>query len=201
VKFKYIENPEVLIGVSKTEVHCSKCGKRKFCFDAEGFYGDHDLENICSSCLQSGALIGENAYSCDPDTAELIKQINDLKPNAGEEEITSEVKQKTQELEQRTPHLVTWQDWQWPCAEGDYCKFIGYGSKPFYQILAGTEDSEKFFGESLHHDFNEDAEYLWNSVLPEKMVKSYADSNDYGTLFYVFKSQYSDKIITVWDCS
>jgi uncharacterized protein CbrC (UPF0167 family) len=64
--------------------------------------------------------------TCDGDINELIRQLKDLNPLLTETEIDELAKLKTTELEKKTPKLITWQDWSWPCAEGDYCKFIGY---------------------------------------------------------------------------
>jgi len=111
--------------------------------------------------------------------------------------------QNTTELEKTTPHLVTWQDWSWPCADGDYCKFIGYGSRPFYNSLATTTTGEQLFKNSFYYNLKDDSDidYLWQDVLPEKEVKDYNDSSELATLFYVFKSLHSDTIITIWDCN
>tara|TARA_R110000737_G_C14597927_1_gene488592 strand:- start:1529 stop:1864 length:336 start_codon:yes stop_codon:yes gene_type:complete len=66
--------------------------------------------------------------------------------------------QKTIELEKTTPHLVTWQDWSWPRVVGDYCKFIGYGSRPFYNSLATKATGEQLFKNSFYFNLMDDSD-------------------------------------------
>lgn len=141
----------------------------------------------------------KDVFTCCGDVEELKRQLKVLNPTLSELEIEHIGQQKTTELEKTTPKLITWQDWNWPCADGDYCKFIGFGSKPFYKNLATNLPTEDFFKNSFY-DNDSDIDYLWKEALPDKEIKNYEDSNNYGTLFYVFKSLNSDKILTIWDC-
>lgn len=197
--FKYFYKPELYVGLRDIKTTCDTCGLEKICFDAEAFYGTDDLTSICPECLAGGKLVEKDAYTCNGDIEELEKQIKHLNPNLTNSDIQASAEQKTTDLEKTTPHLVTWQDWNWPCADGDYCKFIGYGSKPFYQKLAKQVSVEDFFRESF---YNPDSyiDNLWKEVVPDKEIRNYTDSNKYGTLFYVFESISSDKIVTTWDC-
>ena len=197
--FKYYDKPELFTGLRNTETTCDTCGQEKICFDAEAFYGTEDINSICPDCLSSGQLNEKNIFTCNGDIEELKQQLKNLNPTLTDTEIENIAQQKTTELEKTTPHLVTWQDWDWPCADGDYCKFIGFGSKPFYKNLAPDLPTEDFFKKSFY-DNGSDTDYLWKEVLPDKEIKNFEDSNKYGTLFYVFKSLNSDKILTIWDC-
>ena len=197
--FKHFDHPEFFTGLKEPETNCDICRQNKLCFDAELFYGADNLASVCPECLASGQLKKKDVFTCIGDKVQLSKQIRRLNPALGESEIENIVKQKTIELEKTTPRLLTWQDWNWPCAEGDYCKFIGYGSKPFYKELAKEIPTQDFFRSSFYEldSYNDD---LW-SILPESKIKTYHDSNQYSTLFYVFKSLNSDKIVTIWDCN
>jgi uncharacterized protein CbrC (UPF0167 family) len=197
--FKYYDKPELFTGFRDTETTCDTCGQEKICFDAAAFYGTEDLKSICPDCLLGGQLNDKNVFTCNGDIEELERQLKVLNPTLTDLEIENIAKQKTTELEKTTPHLVTWQDWSWPCADGDYCKFIGFGSKPFYKSLTTDLPTEDFFKNSFF-DSNSDTDYLWKKALPNKEIKNYQDSNKYGTLFYVFRSLNSDKILTMWDC-
>ena len=198
MKFKYFKNPELYVGLRASETICDTCGQSKRCFEAEGFYGIHNLRSICPECLGSGKLMGSGAFTCIGDSENLVEQLTQLNPGLTADEIQAIAKQKTIELENTNPSLVTWQEWPWPCADGDYCKFIGYGSKPFYISLAQGMPVEAFFKASFHEpeSWHEDQ---WTDEVPDKLIKDYEDSSQYGTLFYVFKSLHSDKIITTWD--
>lgn len=196
--FKYFDNPELFVGLRDTETICDTCRQSKLCFDAEAFYGSDDLTSVCPECLESGKLADKDAFTCEGDIENLIEQLTQLNPSLTDDEIQEIAEQKTFELEKTTPHLITWQDWSWPCADGDYCKFIGYGSKPFYTNLAKDIPVEEFFKNSFYKPefYNDD---LWTDALPVKLIKDYKDSSQYGTLFYVFQSLNSDKIITISD--
>ncbi|EDM37870.1 hypothetical protein PBAL39_15634 [Pedobacter sp. BAL39] len=199
MKFKYFESPELYVGCRETEVTCDICRQRKICFNGESFFGTQKLRSICPECLGSGKLNDLDSFTCDGDLKNLKGQLRELHPNLTDEEIHQIAGQKSFELEKTTPHLITWQDWSWPCADGDYCKFIGYGSKPLYKSLAKDITVEEFFKNS----FYEPESYydgLWTDAVPEQSIQHYEESNQYSTLFYVFKSLHSDSIITIWDC-
>jgi len=122
-------------------------------------------------------------------------------PTAAERaEIESLVNQKTQELEKTTPPVITWQDWDWPCADGDYCMFLSYGSKALYNKLAEDKDGQSLFIDSVYHNLNDaDADELWEDSMPAKLIKDNRDADGLSPLFYVFKSVSGDKIVTLWD--
>ncbi|GAB3913715.1 hypothetical protein GCM10028803_58230 [Larkinella knui] len=198
--FKYVDKPEVFIGLGDEETPCDLCHQQKPCFDAAAFFGEEEMAWICPDCLANGRLYERDSYTCQGDVMELKRQLKALNPALTKADIEDLADQKTLELEKTTPHLITWQDWEWPCADGDYARFIGYGSRPFYQHLAGGSDAESFFKKSIDYAQNEapNPDELWEDV-PKKSINNYADSSEYSTLFYVFKSLHSDRIITLWD--
>ncbi|MCE3230014.1 MAG: hypothetical protein K0S32_4565 [Bacteroidetes bacterium] len=196
--FKYIEKADQLVGFLKEETECDCCKQIKTCFDGEGFRGTDELKAVCPDCLKNGKLMELDVSACNGDVVELKKQIIQLKPESSAEAVDRLVNIKTNELEKTSPRLVTWQDWDWPAADGDYCRFIGFGSKPFYTDLAKGNNVEEFFKNSFY-DPESYYDYLWGYV-PDKKIKNYDDSNQYGTLFYVFKSLNSERVFTVWDC-
>ena len=200
--FKYFDSPEILTGLLNNKTRCNSCEKEEFCFDAELFYGEEKITSICPECLASGVLVDRDIYTCDGDIKELKRQLKKINPTLTEIEVEELARQKTQVLEKTTPYLVAWQEWNWPCADGDYCKFIGYGSRPFYEVLATKISSKRLFSNSFYYNLKakSDIDYLWTEVLSEKEIKDYNESNEYGMLFYVFRSLNSDKIITIWDC-
>lgn len=202
MKFKYFDRYEDLTGILQNKAKCDICLIEKYCFDADLFFGEDELESICAECLGGGALKNKDIYTCDGDIGELKRQLSEINPTLSKSEIKELAKVKTDELEKTTPYLVTWQDWSWPCADGEYCKFVGYGSKELYAKLATVTSAEKLFKSSFYYSLIEDSDidYLWDDVLPDDEVVDYKSSAKFGTLFYVFKSLKSDKTITIWDC-
>ena len=193
---KYFKNADKLLPKTDNEVECACCHKIKTCFQAT------QNESVCEDCLTTGQLSKLDLSNCHGDIDELKRQLNALNPNYSEKEIDKIAKLKTEELEITTPQLVTWQDWDWPCADGDYCIFIGYGSQPFYNKLAKNNNGRELFETSFYYKIKDVSDAtLWENLLSEKEISNYEDSNEYGVLFYVFKSLNSDKIITTWDCS
>lgn len=205
--FKYFDNAELFTKLHDIETKCHCCKKTKLCYDAEAFYGSsgffgfNKMKSICPDCLASGQLNNYDITTCNGDSSELKRQLKDLNPQLSDSEIDNLVETKTNELEKTTPPLITWQEWPWPCLDGDYCKFIGYGSKPFYNKLAKNNNGKSLFTSSFYYKIKDASdETLWDNLLPDEEIKNYEDSN-YDCLFYVFKSLNSDKIVTNWDCS
>jgi uncharacterized protein CbrC (UPF0167 family) len=197
--FKYFDRPDLFVGLRNIETVCDTCRQSKFCFDAEGFYGSDSLASICPECLAVGKLSNLNSFTCDGDVKKLVEQLKQLNPGLTYNAIQDIANAKTIELEKTTPNLATWQDWRWPCSEGDYCKFIGYGSKPLYRVLATDIQVEDFFKDSFYEP-ETFIDYLWSEDVPDKPIRNYGDSRQYSRLFYVFQSLKSDKIVTIWDC-
>jgi uncharacterized protein CbrC (UPF0167 family) len=200
IVFKYIDKPELLVGLKDHSSICDTCKELKVCYDATSFYGSEDLTSICPECLAGGKLYNKNVFTCDGDIEELKGQLKWLNPALNDEEIEIIANQRTLELEKTTPHLITWQDWRWPCADGDYCRFIGYGSKPLYQQLAKDSSGKDFFRNSFY-SIEEYFDHLWDGVLSDKLISNFEESNKFSSVFYVFKSLYSERVITLWDCS
>lgn len=202
MQFRYFDKPELFTGYIDEPAECDICGKETTCFDATLFYGEDELEAVCPACLAAGKLNKRDIFTNQGDSSELKRQLIQLNPKLSDTEINKLVKQKTTELEKTTPHLISWQDWDWPSADGDYCSFIAYGSKPFFEKIANGHNAKEVFKESIYYSMEDDtdADMLWEDDMPEKEIKNYDDSSQYTTLFYVFKSLHSDKIITIWDC-
>ena len=194
MNFKYFENADQLLSQVDNQVECACCHLTKKCFEATLHFV------VCSDCLTTNQLYNLDTTNCNGDINELKKQIKYLNSNYTEKEIDKIAKEKTEELEKTTPHLVTWQDWDWPCSDGDYCKFIGYGSKALYNKLSKNDGKTLFTNSMYKHLKDSDTEYLWDEIMSEDEIINYEDSSQYGTLFYVFKSLNSENIVTVWDC-
>ena len=203
MNFAYFENPELYTGLQEHIATCHFCEEEKACFDAESFYGEDKINAICPECLTTGRLLEVDSFTCNGDIDGLRRQLIEMHPDMSNAEIEQLTLQKTSLLERTTPPLITWQDWEWPCADGDYCRFIGYGSQPLYERLATTGSGEELFKDSFYPGLEDDVEVddLWESVLPENEIHDFQDSSEMDTLFYVFQSLTTDTIVTIMDIS
>jgi hypothetical protein len=67
--------------------------------------------------------------------------------------------------------------------------------------LAKNGDRKNLFQSSLHPDLQEYyTDEQWLEMLPDKLIADYDQSTNYGTLFYVFQSLTTNKIVIWWDC-
>ncbi len=201
MQFKYFDRPDLFGNFTDIPVTCNFCNEQTICFDGSVFFGENEVKAICPACLAAGRLAEKKITTCNADSGQLKRQLKKINRDLLPLEIDKIILQKTNELEYTTPAITSWQDWDWPCAEGDYCRFMGYGSIPMYKKLAGKKDPVQFFIKSIYYNQKDedDAETLWEKSMPEKEINNHSESNQYGTLFYVFKSLHSNKIITVWD--
>ena len=200
-KFKYFDRPDLFSVFIVLDTNCDICTQTKRCFDAEIYFGDDRLKAICPECLASGALTGQDSFTCEGDIEELKRQLQSIYPENSSEAIQKIARDKTAELEETTPKLISWQDWAWPCTEGDYCAFIGFGSKALFNSMAEGNDGLDLFQTSLYYTVKEagDPDELWAESMPAKNIKDYEASQEFDTRFYVFKSLRSPGIVTIWD--
>ncbi len=198
--YKYFKYPNRLAAFHDEEQACDICKRTKACLDATSFYGEQELESVCEDCLKAGRLAEVNAFTTDADVEMLVEQLETLHPEWNKEKLLKDAKAKTDELEQRTPPILSWQEWKYPAMDGDYCQFIGFASKSDFEKLANGEDPKTFFASTLYDTFKEDTNIdgVWNSI-PNKRIKNVAQSNDYFLLVYLFKSLHSDTYVSLWD--
>ena len=202
--YKYFKHPKRFVAFHDDAITCQICKEKKNCLDASPFYGEDELEAVCEDCLNAGRLTEIGACTIDADTEMLVKQLEELYPNWTKKELFEDAKAKTDELELRTPPILSWQEWKYPAADGDYCQFIGFASKQDYERLAllGEEemDGKTFFARTLYDTFAEDTNVdgIWKSMADRK-IKNVAQSNDYFLLVYLFKSLHSETYVSVWD--
>lgn len=201
MQFKYFEHPDKFAVWLESPTRCEYCQMEKRCFNGTRFHGEMKVNAICEECLLGGKLRATDIYTCEGDIEELQEQLHRRKPEKSVRAVIQRADEITDNLERTTPQIFTWQQWYWPCDGGDYCTFIGYGSRAFYDQLAPDGDGEEFFKDSLYHTVEDlsDVDELWEESMPELFVDSMAAAKMNETLFYVFKSQKSERIFTVWD--
>lgn len=201
VASKYFQSPDNFAIFHDGIAECDICGNGKRCFDASFFYGENAIDAVCADCLSSHRLSDIDSSSCQGDIGELKRQLRFLNPSLGPVEIDRIAGEKTVELEKSTPPVITWQDWDWPCADGDYCRFIGYGSRGLYNRLAKDGNGKQVFADSIYYNQEDETntDKLWDESMPQREIRNNEEAEVLSVLFYVFKSLNSEKIITVWD--
>ncbi len=198
--YKYFKYPKRNAVFTEVETPCQICNTATKCLDAVSFYSEEELEAICETCLSAGRLAEINAFTNDADVEQLFNQLEALHPDTPKEELLQEAKAKTDELEMRTPPLISWQDWKFPALDGDYCEFVCFASQQDYNTLAEDGDGKAFFEKTLLDELREytDVDAIWNT-LPERKIKTVAQSNEFPLLAYLFKSLHSEQHLTIWD--
>lgn len=198
--YKYFRYPGRFAVFHDEPQTCEVCHNEKTCLEASSFYCERELEAVCEDCLKAGRLGEINAYTNDGDVEQLFDQMEALYPDKAKQALLKEAKAKTDELEMRTPPLVSWQEWKFPAMDGDYCEFVGFGSKTELNKLATDGDGKQLLVDSLLDELREvtNIDAIWRTI-PEKRIKNVAQSNDHPLLVYIFKSRHSEKYVMVWD--
>jgi uncharacterized protein CbrC (UPF0167 family) len=133
------------------------------------------------------------------DQAGLARQLRQLQPSLDEAALRTLVAERTAELEQRTPHLTTWQDFRWPAHCGDYCQFVKEVGILDLERLAPDGDGLAFF--ASHTQDMQDLEHareVWPGIRPDSPESS-EPAYDVGV--YLFECLTCGEPIILWDCS
>lgn len=104
---------------------------------------------------------------------------------------------KTRELVKTTPPLLASTAFLWPALAGEYAKFIGYGSKQFYETLSSKTDAFTYFCNSINEEPDKQkAREFWETKLPEEIIKNFNDSLTINPRVFVFQSLKSNLIVS-----
>ncbi|MCI0570953.1 MAG: CbrC family protein [Myxococcaceae bacterium] len=147
--FKYFESPRTSAASSWTEEEdtCDLCGNEGPWYEGP-FVGEDDdgVERVCEECLAGGELTGQGLSANTGDVDTLRAQLQALPPAERE----TRIGERTEELQSRTPPLVTWQDLPWPAHCGDYCRFLGETGRKELDALAPDGNGEAFFHKHVY---------------------------------------------------
>ena len=108
ITFRYFRDPHHFSTFTQNPSTCDICGRTLPGYEGP-FYSEEDLDFVCEQCLASGRLAEHDATANEADRSTLYSQVKIANPNLSEEQVETLVNDKTIELEQRTPHIVTWQ--------------------------------------------------------------------------------------------
>src|SRR5688572_17284501 len=107
--FRYHRSPHDFSCYSKELRTCDLCGELSTGYRGV-FYGDMDIEFVCEACLINGKLAEKQVFTNSGNLDELKLQIRERQPGLSVVEVESLAKAKDDELIHRTPHVITWQD-------------------------------------------------------------------------------------------
>ena len=194
--FCYFQHPHAFSTYTDQAQSCGLCGQERPGYK-EPFYGC-DATFVCEACLVEGKLADVKGFTNEGDIRSLREQLQEMHSDWGEEQVQKLVQQHTAELQQRTPHLVTWQDFYWPAHCGDYCCFIKEAGKPDLNELAPDGDGQTFFGEHLSErdkGFANVAD-VWQSIRPDSPQDN---AKAYTMGVYLFRCLHCGKYVITWD--
>ncbi len=143
MSFRYFQHPHEFSTYTKEPQLCDFCGEERPGY-AGPYYGQNDIEFVCEACLIQGRLT-EAGASTNEGSRLIRNQLQLYHPELSPEQREALVIQRIDELEYRTPSLVTWNDIEWPGHCGDYCRFIKIAGRPDIVALAGGRDAKAFF--------------------------------------------------------
>ena len=142
-EFPYFADAQNFAYMTEGVVRCHFCGEERSCLDGGHFYGEGEIEAVCTACMKKGRLKELGIVVNDIDTHEL----------AGTKE---EVIAISEEIAYRTPQVPTWQDSTWPVRNGKAYRFIKIASKLDYTSGRSEEEGKSLFVKSLHDNTNDD---------------------------------------------
>jgi uncharacterized protein CbrC (UPF0167 family) len=195
--FRYFERPHQFSTYTAEPRTCDICGRVGPGYVGP-FYGLVRLAFVCEECLSAGRLAAYDTTANRGDRAALDQWLRQRAQALSAEERRTLVRERTAELEHRTPHLTTWQDFFWPAHCGDYCTFIKEVGQPELSALAPDGDGVTFLASHARDVADlEHAREVWSGVRP--------DAPEDGTVayslgVYLFQCLVCQEYVVLWDC-
>jgi uncharacterized protein CbrC (UPF0167 family) len=195
--FRYFAEPHAFSTYTIEPAVCASC-QRQLPGYRGPFYGLGEFSFVCEECLASGALLKFGQSTNEGDVIALRQQLATLRRDLPESERDRLLKERTDELAHRTPHLVTWQDWDWPAHCGDYCRFLKEAGKLDLERIAAPGDAKSFLARNLRDGHETDLDYLWQCIRPDS-PKDGRVAYDVG--LWLFQCLTCAEYVLVWDAS
>lgn len=192
ITFRYFRQPHEFSTFSQTPQVCELCGKTRTGYCGP-FYGVNSIEFVCEQCLVNGSLADKDAFTNDGNLKELLVQLESQFSGLPKTEIDKMAKAKNRELLCCTPHLITWQDFNWPVHCGDYCCFLKEVGQPELLAIAPEGQVHKLFKSNNDDNFKN----WWPNVRPDA-PKDNATAYSIGV--YLFQCLNCKEYVVFWDC-
>jgi uncharacterized protein len=199
--FRYFARPHTFAAYTAEPTPCDFCGETRHCYPgpfAGGSEDTDDLETICEECLVSGRLTAAQLSDNEGSLGELRRQLAKMRPDLAEAEIERIARQRTDEVESRTPSPLTWQDFHWSAHCGDYCRYLKEVGQP--EVIALAPDGAGPAYLLAHADVVNDIEHareVWEGVRPDAPQDC---AQGYSVGVYLFQCLVCGEYILIWDC-
>ncbi len=193
--FRYFPDAYAVLKVYRDV--CDVCGQTGTCVPGV-YYGQKDYSQICGGCIAGGRLKELGIHTNEADIPGLKEQLKGQ--GMPDDQIKRLARERTDELEYRTPGFATFQNIAWPACCGDYCSYLHEAGQADYRTMAGKgKDPEAFFKESLYDqeaDIDRAAD-LWNSISPLSGLDPAYEV--FATAAYLFRCGVCKRAVTLWD--
>lgn len=191
--FRYFALPHSFSTYTRKPHKCDFCGQKLPVYEGV-FYGEEDAEFCCEPCLLTGRLAEKGLFTNDASTSRLAARVAAVYTNWSPAERSAYVRERVQELKHRTPHLPTWQDWDWPVHCDDFCRFERIVGQKDIRALAGGNDADAFLKEHLYEP---DGESL--SLADVRPDSPEDNTTSYSLEVYQFVCRTCAKPLFCWD--
>jgi uncharacterized protein CbrC (UPF0167 family) len=194
--FRYFASPHQFSTYAEELQQCQLCGRVRAGYKGP-YYGVEHIDFVCEECLIVGRLADKNQITNEGDLEALQTQLKQRYPELTAEEVAQLAQQRTEELERRTPNLLTWQDWFWPAHCGDYCRFIKEVGKPDLVAIANDRDGKGFFRDHAVDVDVSNMDAIWSAIRPDSPVRH---TESYSVGVYLFQCLECNQHVIIWDC-
>jgi uncharacterized protein CbrC (UPF0167 family) len=196
--YRYFAEPHLFSTYRQVAQICDICHCEALGY-AGPFYGSYELEFVCEPCLLTGRLAEYGCSTNSPDTVGLSQNLRRMYPALSDGQFRLMSEQRTEELVTRTPHAVTWQDFDWPSHCEDYCRYLKEIGKRDIAELTHGGDGKYFMRthlQQVHHD--DEVDWIWEVLRPD-VPRNGEIAYDIGV--YLFQCLTCSEYVILWDMS
>lgn len=193
--FRYVDDPHACAPLAEPGTPCALCGALGDAYEGYHFSSvDDEPGPVCFGCLERGLPDGL-LMARSGDLAALRAQLGERHADWTAAMIEADVQAKREQLERRTPPILSWQEWSWPACCGDFCRFLRHAGRRELDELAhhrDLPDGRALLAASL---VDEPRPELWD-WLPAEPVGVHSNDSPQA---YVFECLSCQHLRITWD--